>query len=117
VRGTVDGAAYRSSLMKYSGVFHLGIHKAALAAAGAAMGARVRVTIELDDQPLPTDVLPPDLEKAIGARPGTRAAWAKLSPAHKREHVKHVIEAKKPETRARRIAATIAALQAKQSGT
>jgi Domain of unknown function (DUF1905) len=28
VRGTVDGAAYRSSVMKYSGVFHLGVHKA-----------------------------------------------------------------------------------------
>ena len=63
VRGTVNGAPYRSSLMKYSGVFHLGVHKA-----------------------------------------------TQLSPAHKREHVKQVIEAKKPETRARRIAATVAAL-------
>jgi len=114
VRGTVNGEGYRSSLMTYSGVFHLGIHKATLAAAGVAMGARVTVTIELDDQPLPTDVLPPDLDKAI-ARAGARTAWAKLSPAHKREHVKHVIEAKKPETRARRIAATMEALQAKRS--
>ena len=97
--------------MKYSGVFHMGVHKATLAAAGAASGDSVTVTIELDDQPLPTDVVPPDLEKAIAARATTRAAWAKLSPAHRREHVKHVIEAKKPETRARRIAATIAALR------
>jgi Bacteriocin-protection, YdeI or OmpD-Associated/Domain of unknown function (DUF1905) len=111
VRGTVNGAAYRSSLMKYSGVFQMGVHKAALAAAGAASGDRVTVTIELDDQPLPTDLVPPDLEKAIAARAATRAAWAELSPAHKREHVKHVIEAKRPETRARRIAATVAALR------
>jgi hypothetical protein len=110
VRGTVDGAAYRSSLMKYSGVFHMGVHKVTLAAAGAASGDRVEVTIELDDQPLPTDVVPADLEKAIAARAATRAAWAKLSPAHKREHVKHVIEAKKPETRARRILAVVAML-------
>ena len=82
------------------------------AAAGAASGARVTVTIERDDQPLPTDVVPPDLAKAIAARAGRRAAWAKLSPAHKREHVKHVIEAKKPETRARRIAAAIQTLDA-----
>jgi hypothetical protein len=109
VRGTVDGAPYRSSLMKYSGEFHMGVHKATLAAAGAASGDRVTVTIERDDQPLPTDVVPPDLEKAIAAA-GTRAGWAKLSPAHKREHVKHVIEAKKPDTRARRIAAVVAAL-------
>jgi hypothetical protein len=109
VRGTVDGTPYRSSLMKYSGVFHLGIHKATLAAAGAKGGDRITLTIELDDQPLPTDVVPPDLSKAL-ARAGARAAWSQLSPAHKREHVKHVIDAKKPETRARRIAATIEAL-------
>ena len=110
VRGTVNGAPYRSSLMKYSGVFHMGVHKATLAEAGSKSGDRVAVTIELDDQPLPTDVLPDDLAKAITATAATRAAWTELSPAHKREHVKRVIEAKKPETRARRIAATVAAL-------
>ena len=112
VRGTVNGAPYRSSLMKYSGVFHMGVHKATLSAAGVASGQRVTVTIERDDQPLPTDIVPPDLEKAIAAHPAARTAWAKLSPAHKREHVKHVIEAKKPETRARRIAAVVEALRA-----
>jgi hypothetical protein len=116
VRGTVNGAAYRSSLMKYSGVFHMGVHKATLAAAGLSGGERVTVTIELDDQPLPTDVVPPDLAKAIAARAGTRAAWARLSPAHKREHVKHVIDAKKPETRARRIVATIEVLRSSVGG-
>ena len=89
--------------MKYSGVFHLGVHKATLAEANARSGDRVAVTIELDDQPLPTDVLPDDLAKAIAGTAATRAAWTKLSPAHRREHVKQVIEAKKPETRARRM--------------
>jgi hypothetical protein len=116
VRGTVDGAPYRSSLMKYSGVFHLGVHKATLAAAGAASGDRVTVTVERDPEPLATDVVPPDLARAIAARAATREAWSKLSPAHKREHVKHVTEAKKAETRARRIAATLAALKAAGAG-
>ena len=111
VRGTVNGAPYRSSLMKYSGVFHLGIHKATLTEAGVKGGDRVALTIELDDQPLPTDVVPDDLAKAIAATTAMRAAWTKLSPAHKREHVKQVTEAKKPETRARRIAATVAELR------
>ena len=31
VRGTVNGASFRSSLMKYSGIFHMGVHKATLA--------------------------------------------------------------------------------------
>ena len=38
------------------------------------------------------------------------AGWAGQSPAHRREHVKYVLDAKKHETRARRIAATVATL-------
>jgi len=114
VRGTINGAAYRSSLMKYGGIFHLGVHKATMAAAGVAGGGRITVTIEIDDQPLPTDTVPPDLATAIAARADTRAAWSTLSPSHKREHVKSVLDAKKPETRARRIAATLAALRTKR---
>jgi len=63
VRGTVNGAPYRSSLMMYSGVFHLGVHRATLAAAGAKPPARVTVTIELDDEPLPTDTVPEDASR------------------------------------------------------
>jgi len=112
VRGTVNGAPFRSSLMKYSGIFHLGVHKATLAAAGVKESDRVEVAIELDDQPLPTDVVPDDLGRAIAREAKLGAAWRDLSPAHKREHVKHVIEAKQAETRARRIARTIEALRA-----
>lgn len=69
VRGTVNGAAYRSSLMKYSGVFHMGVHKATLSVAEAREGERVSVTIERDDEPLPTDVVPDDLALALAAMP------------------------------------------------
>jgi hypothetical protein len=112
VRGTVNGVGYRSSLMKSAGQFHLGVHKATIEAAGAESGAPVDVAIEIDDQPLPTDKVPPDLAKAIGKSAATKAAWAALAPSHKREHVKHVIEAKKPETRAKRIASTLELLRA-----
>jgi hypothetical protein len=111
VRGTVNGVPYRSSLMKYSGVFHMGVHKATLVKAKVGEGDRVEVTIELDDEPLPTDTVPGDLARALAKNAAARAAWQKMAPAHKREHVKHVIEAKKPETRARRIAKTIEALK------
>jgi hypothetical protein len=112
VRGEVDGVPYRSSLMRYSGVFHLGIPKAALAEAGAGLGDRVAVTLERDPEPLPTDGVPDDLARALSARPGARAAFDRLSPAHRREHVKHVIEAKRDDTRARRIAQAVETLAA-----
>ncbi len=116
VRGTVNGAPYRSSLMKYSGVFHLGLHKAALAEAGVRPGARVTVTIERDPAPLPTDTVPRDLARALAQHPAAKAAWARLRPSAKREHVKAVLGAKKSDTRARRVARVIAALVNSRSG-
>lgn len=111
VRGAVEGVPYRSSLMKYSGVFHLGIRKSVLKEAGVGGGDSVEVTIEPDPDPLPGDEVPDDLAKAIGKRKRTQAAWDGLAPSHRREHVKHVIGAKRPETRARRIAKCIEALE------
>jgi uncharacterized protein YdeI (YjbR/CyaY-like superfamily) len=98
--------------MKYSGVFHMGVHKATLARVKPRPGRRVALTIEIDDQPLPTDVVPGDLARALAKQPSAAATWKVLAPAHRREHVKQVIEAKKPETRARRIAKMVEALRA-----
>lgn len=102
VRGTVNGAPYRSSLMKYSGVFHLGIHKAALAEADVKPGARVEITLERDDEPLPTDAVPSDLAALLDKK-RLKAAWTALRPSLKRQCVKQILDAKKPETRARRL--------------
>jgi hypothetical protein len=112
VRGTLNGTPYRSSLMKYGGIFHMGVHKATLEKAGAAPGDRVEVGIEVDAEPLPTDTVPDDLKKAIKASKKASEAWERLRPSHKREHVKAVTEAKKPETRARRIEKAIEMLLA-----
>lgn len=107
VRGTLAGAAYRSSLMKYSGRYHLGVHKATLAAAGVAAGDTVAIAIELDDEPLPGDTLPPELAAALRTNARARAAWDKLAPSHRREHVKAIDGAKRPETRKTRIERTL----------
>lgn len=104
VRGTVNGVPYRSSLMKYSGIFHLGVHKATATKAGVSEGDRVGLTIELDDEPLPTDTVPNDLAKALKRAAPASANWKLLAPAVRRDYVKSVVDAKKPETRERRIA-------------
>ncbi|HEY2745507.1 MAG TPA: YdeI/OmpD-associated family protein [Polyangia bacterium] len=110
VRGTVEGVAYRSSLMKYSGIFHMGVHKATLTAAKAKAGDVLAITLELDDAPLPGDTLPPELARAFKSNAVAKAAWDKLAPSHRREHVKAIEEAKKPETRTARIDRTLAML-------
>ena len=83
-----------------------------IAAVGVALGDRVAVEIELDPEPLPTDAVPPDLARAIRASKTAGAGWDRTSPAHRREHVEHVLEAKQPETRARRVGKTVEALEA-----
>ena len=110
VRGKVNGETYRSSLMKYSGVFHMGVHLAVARAAGVRAGARVEVTIELDTKPLPTDVVPGDLRRALDKHEDAARNWERLSPATRRGYVKSVIEAKRAETRARRIATIVETL-------
>ena len=111
VRGTVAGAPYRSSLMKYSGTFHLGVHKATMKAADVEAGAMVAIELELDDQPLPGDTLPPELAAVFARNAKAKAAWDKLAPSHRREHVKAIDEAKRPETRKARIERTLQMLE------
>lgn len=111
VRGTLNGTPYRSSLARYSGRFHVGIHVAVLEAARVAAPAMVKVTLEPDPEPLPGDLIPDDLSAALARNQAAAAAWARLAPSHRREHVNHINDAKKPETRARRVAATLAALK------
>lgn len=62
--------------------------------------------------PSRTITAPPDLARALDANAAARAAWDRLSPSHRREHVEAIEEAKKPETRARRVAGAIAMLTA-----
>lgn len=111
VRGTVEGVPYRSSLMKYSGVFHLGLPKASLAQAGVKPGAQVAVTLERDQEPQPGDVVPADLERALRGDKHAAAAWRVLRPSRKRVYVQRLLTAKKAETRARRLQATLDALR------
>lgn len=111
VRGTVRGVPYRSSLMKYSGIFHLGVHKAVLAEAGAEFGQRIELTLERDDQPLPSDVVPDDLARMLARNPKARAAFAALRSSLRREYVQSIVSAKKAETRARRLQKVIGLLR------
>lgn len=51
--------------------------------------------------------VPDDFAKALAAHPEAEEKFAKMPPSHQREYVEAIVEAKKPETRARRIAGAI----------
>jgi uncharacterized protein YdeI (YjbR/CyaY-like superfamily) len=67
---------------------------------------RVDVTLELDAAPRQVEV-PPDLAAALAADPGARRFFDGLSYSERRWFVLNVESAKKPETRARRVASAV----------
>jgi Bacteriocin-protection, YdeI or OmpD-Associated/Domain of unknown function (DUF1905) len=107
VKVTIRGHTWRTTPGVYGGVGFIGVNRAVKAATGVDAGDRVDVTMELDTEPRRV-TLPADLRAAFAADPTAKSAFAKLSYTHKREYVEWVEEAKRPETRARRITATVA---------
>jgi uncharacterized protein YdeI (YjbR/CyaY-like superfamily) len=57
--------------------------------------------------PKPEIACPPDLAAALDAAPPARTAFDAFPPSCRREYVEWVIEAKRPETRAKRIAEAV----------
>ena len=108
---TINGHSWRSRIMPYGGRILLGVSAANRKAAGIAAGETVDVEVELDTAPRTVDV-PADLAEAIRGA-GLQAAWDQLAYTHRKEHVRAVEDAKKPETRERRIARTLEMLAAK----
>ena len=115
VRGTINGFAFRSTLAPYGGRHYLPVNKALREGAGAQAGDRVEITLERDQEERVVTA-PPDLVKALRANKAAQAAWDRLSYTHRREYVESIEEAKKPETRLRRLGGAVEALAAARRG-
>ena len=88
----------------------LGLSNANRQAAGVVTGDEVTVEVELDTEPRVV-IEPPDFARALDADLVARAAYDRLSDSRKREHVRAIESAKKPETRTRRIEKAITTLR------
>jgi Domain of unknown function (DUF1905)/Bacteriocin-protection, YdeI or OmpD-Associated len=111
VRGTLNGVEFASSTMPMGGGrVCLGLHKATREAAGVAPGDAVRLSVDRDERPRELHV-PPALQTALDADAEAAAAYERLSFTHRREHAQWVAEAKRDETRDRRVAATLERLK------
>ncbi len=103
---TINGAKHLSTIVKMAGKYMVGVPKVFREAAGITAGDNIVVTIERDTSERTVD-LPLDLAKELSKRSELKTMWEKLSYTHRKEHVRAIEEAKRPETRAKRIAATI----------
>ena len=106
---TIGGYSYRTTVAPYGGAYYLPLAAEHREAAGVAAEQEVDVSIELDTAPREV-TLPEDLDAALDD--DARAAYDRLSFTHRKEWVRWVEEAKKPETRTTRIEKTVSGLKA-----
>jgi hypothetical protein len=109
VRCTINGMEYRSRLSVYGGSTYLGLRSDLRKAAGLSVGDAVEVTMEVDVAPREVEV-PPALAAALAGDDGARAAYEALSFTHRKEYALWIGEAKREETRERRVAKAIVML-------
>lgn len=110
VKGTINGFPFRSSLMNMGDGHMMAVNAEMRAGGNCKGGDTVDVIMELDEGERKVDV-PAPLKKIIASDPRTKAAWSKLSFTHQKEWVRAVEDAKRPETREKRIADMMDALR------
>ena len=112
VKGIINGAAFRTTVVKMAGEYCFCVNqKMRSDAGGVGPGDEVTVTLEPDYAPRIVEV-PPDLKKALKNSPKASATWDGYAYTHRKEFANWITEAKKPETRARRLEKTIEMLAA-----
>ena len=104
IKATFDGVHYRGSLvpMGIKEGYPLLILKVIRKAINKTFGDVVNVVVEKDTEERTVEV-PDDLAKALGMKKKIRDAFEKMAYTHRKEYVNYVNDAKKPETRLRRI--------------
>jgi hypothetical protein len=112
VKVTINGHTYRSTVSVYGGKYYLPVRQERRDEAGLKGGDIIDVKIALDTEPR-TVTPPSELSAAFKKSATAKVQWEKLSFTHKKEHADAILQAKKPETRARRVEKTLQMLAAK----
>lgn len=112
VKMTIKKKTYSTRVAVYGGKYILGIWKAVREKEGLEDGDTIAVTIASDSAPR-TVKTPPALARALKKNARARKGWAKMSFTHRKEWANAIRDAKKPETKKRRIEQCVKACAAK----
>jgi hypothetical protein len=114
VVATVNGYTWRTSVTRMKGEFLLGLSREVREGTGAQVGDEVEVSIELDQAPREVNV-PEALAAALAADREASAAFGRLAFTHRKEYARWVAEAKRDETRQRRVEQAVGMIRAGQT--
>ena len=109
VKVTLNGYTYQSTIASMGGTVCIPLRKSNREAAGLEGGETLEVTLELDAEKREI-AIPDDFGRALRATPKALDRWNELSYTHQREYVEAVEQAKKKETRERRIRESVEAI-------
>jgi Bacteriocin-protection, YdeI or OmpD-Associated/Domain of unknown function (DUF1905) len=102
VVATVNGYEWRTTVTRMGGEFLLGLSREVRQRAGAEAGDQVDVVLELDRAPREVEV-PEALATALASHPQAKAAFDAMAFTHRKEYARWVADAKRDETRQRRV--------------
>lgn len=84
VRGTLNGAAFRQTLVKFRGVWRLYLNTQMRRDSGIDVGAMARVRIEFDPEPREVS-MPPALKLAMAGNKQAAKVFGRLNPSRRKE--------------------------------
>jgi hypothetical protein len=110
IKGTINGAAFHQSLVRYMGDWRLYVNIWMATAAKLefsksvteVVGQQVEFAITFDPSP-PTYEMSPFLEKALKDHPRTWKAWGELTPGRQKEVLRYFSFLKSDEARERNL--------------
>jgi hypothetical protein len=111
VAATVNGYTWRTSVARMGGEFLVGLNREVREAAGVAAGDDVDVTLELNVAPREVEV-PGALAEALAADPQAQASFERMAFTHRKEYARWIAEAKRDETRQRRVSQALEMIRA-----
>src|SRR4051794_3729580 len=111
VAATINGYTWRTTVVRMGGEFLLGLNREVREGAKAQAGDTVEVRLELDTAPREVEV-PEALAAALAGDDAARAAFEGLAYTHRKEYARWIAEAKKDETRERRVGQALEMLRA-----
>jgi len=107
---TINGYTYRNTVAVYGGTYMIGVSAENRVPAKVQGGDVVDVDLVLDTAPREVEV-PLALQQALDADAAAKATFDRLSYSNKSWHALQVTGTNNPDTRARRIEKSIAALR------
>jgi Bacteriocin-protection, YdeI or OmpD-Associated/Domain of unknown function (DUF1905) len=102
VLATVNAYTWRTTVVRMRGEFLVGLSRAVREQAGVVAGDTVTVDLALDTAPREVE-LPEALANALAADPAANVAFDALAYTHRKEYARWIGDAKRDETRERRV--------------